>query len=54
VNGNVTRTQLATELGESTYPTFVLDIEWEKANDDDRAKLFRLAEKLDMDDQSSV
>jgi hypothetical protein len=50
-DGNVARVQLATERGEKTYPMFVLDVEWEKATDDERTRLLRLAEKLDMDDQ---
>lgn len=50
-NRNVTRTQLARTQGRYVYPTFVLDIEWEKATDDERAMLLSLAEKLDTDEQ---
>ena len=53
-NRNVTRTQLARAEGRYVYPTFVLDIEWEKATDDERARLLSLAETLDMDEQPAV
>ena len=45
-NGSVARTQIATERGEETGPTFVLNVEWEKATEDERAVLRRLADML--------
>ena len=42
-NRNVTRTQLASAEGRYVYPTFVLDIEWERATDEERARLLSLA-----------
>jgi len=53
-NRNVTRAQLARAEGRYVYPQFVLDIEWEKATDDERARLLSLAEKLDMYEQPPV
>jgi hypothetical protein len=52
-NKSVTRTQLARARGEYVYPTFVLDVEWENATDDERVRLLSLAERLDMDEQPS-
>jgi hypothetical protein len=51
-NRNVTRTTLARAEGRYVYPTIVLDIEWEKATDDERARLLSLAERLDMDERA--
>lgn len=46
-NKSVTRTQLARARGEYVYPTFVLDVEWENATDDERVRLLSLAERLE-------
>jgi hypothetical protein len=50
-NGSVTRARLAREQGRYVHPTIVIGIEWEKATDDERARLLSLAERLDMDEQ---
>jgi hypothetical protein len=53
-NQNVTRTELARAQGRYVYPTIVLDIEWEKATDDEQARLLSLAEWLDMDEPPPI
>jgi hypothetical protein len=53
-NRNVTRTQIARAQGRYVYPKLVVDIEWEKASDDERATLLSLAEKLDIDEPPPV
>jgi hypothetical protein len=48
-NRNVTRIEETRAQGRYVYPTFVLDVEWENATDDERARLLSLAEALDTD-----
>ena len=50
--GSVVRAQSARQRGETTYPggAIVIHIEWEKATEDQKARLLELAERLDMND----
>lgn len=45
-NGSVARIQVARERDQETIRSFVLPIEWEKATEDERANLLRLADML--------
>jgi hypothetical protein len=49
-NSSVVRSQSAREQGETTHPTLVLDVEWENATEDDKARMIGLAKALDIYD----
>jgi hypothetical protein len=43
-NGSAAQVQISRERSEETHPTFIVDVEWEKATEDERARLFRFAD----------
>jgi hypothetical protein len=45
-NGSVAQLQISRERSEETRPTIILSVEWEKATEDERARLLRLADNL--------
>jgi hypothetical protein len=45
-NGSVALTLLAKERGDETHPTIKIDVKWETATEEERARLLRLADRL--------